>query len=371
MAERHAAEVFPPGEFLRDELEARGWTQTELADIIGRPPRVINEIIASRRAITPETARDFAAAFETSAQFWMNLETAYQLSKVPPRDEGVSREATLRDRFPVREMIKRGWIRKGLTAAELEEAILSFFEIENVDAPVAFAHAARRNHGEALSKVQWCWLCRIRRLAKALRTARFSADRVVAAMPKLEALMLEPEQVRLVPRVLAEAGIRLIVVEPVPASKIQGACFWLDDESPVIGLSLKGDHIDRFWFNLWHEVAHVLHSHGKSEIMVDNFDESDDLSDEREILANKVAADHCVPSDAMSDFIQRHDPMYSEKTLVGFSRLVNRHPGIVAGQIQNATGRWDLFRKYQVRVRDHLIEGALTDGYGKNPPLDL
>ena len=42
------AEVFPPGEFLRDELEARGWTQTEFAEILGRPPRLVNEIIAGR-----------------------------------------------------------------------------------------------------------------------------------------------------------------------------------------------------------------------------------------------------------------------------------------------------------------------------------
>ena len=50
------AEVFPPGEFLRDELEARNWSQTEFAEIIGRPVRLINEIIAGKRAITPETA---------------------------------------------------------------------------------------------------------------------------------------------------------------------------------------------------------------------------------------------------------------------------------------------------------------------------
>ena len=41
-----AAETFPPGEFLREELEARGWSQTELAEIIGRPVRLINELIA-------------------------------------------------------------------------------------------------------------------------------------------------------------------------------------------------------------------------------------------------------------------------------------------------------------------------------------
>ena len=44
------AEIFPPGEFLREELEARGWSQTEMAEIIGRPVRLINELIAGKKS---------------------------------------------------------------------------------------------------------------------------------------------------------------------------------------------------------------------------------------------------------------------------------------------------------------------------------
>src|SRR5258706_4997003 len=93
MNARIPAEVFAPGEFLAEELEARGWSQTELAEILGRPPRLINEIIASKRAITPETAKGLAAAFGTSAQLWMNLETSYQLSKAQIAEKEVSRRA--------------------------------------------------------------------------------------------------------------------------------------------------------------------------------------------------------------------------------------------------------------------------------------
>ena len=57
MSTRVPAEVFLPGEFIRDELEARGWTQTDLAEVLGRPFRLVNEILQGKRAITPETAR--------------------------------------------------------------------------------------------------------------------------------------------------------------------------------------------------------------------------------------------------------------------------------------------------------------------------
>jgi HTH-type transcriptional regulator/antitoxin HigA len=372
MTDRISAEGFLPGEYLSDELEARGWTQTEFADIIRRPPRVVNEIIGGKRAITPDTARDIATALGTSAQLWMNLETAYQLSKIPPRDETVAREAALRERFPVREMIKRGWISATKKYEQLEVAVLAHFGLLAIDAPIQFPHAARRNHGEDLSTAQYAWLFRVRQLAGALRVPKFSPEKLRAAVPELERLMTEPEEVRHVPRILAEAGVRLVIVEPIPGSKIQGVCFWLENNTaPVIGLSLKGDFIDKFWFNLWHEIEHVLRGDGKEFIMIDDFDEAPPEEDECERAANLAAADHCVPSRQMKDFILRHTPMFSKKNMIGFSRIMKRHPGIVAGQIQRATNRYDLFKKHQPRVRQVIIQTALTDGYGRSGPSDL
>ena len=55
------AQIFPPGEFIQEELESRGWTQEELAEIMGRPRRLVNELVAGKKAITPETARDFGS----------------------------------------------------------------------------------------------------------------------------------------------------------------------------------------------------------------------------------------------------------------------------------------------------------------------
>lgn len=68
-----------PGDILKEELQAREWTQKEFAEIIGRPVQVVNEIIAGKKAITPETACLFSAAFGTSAELWLNLENSYRL----------------------------------------------------------------------------------------------------------------------------------------------------------------------------------------------------------------------------------------------------------------------------------------------------
>ncbi|HKM53589.1 MAG TPA: HigA family addiction module antitoxin [Isosphaeraceae bacterium] len=83
------AQAFPPGDFIREELEARGWTQRDLAEIIGRPVQAISAIVNGRRGVTPETAVALGAAFGTSPDFWLNLESAYRLDKAGPADPGI------------------------------------------------------------------------------------------------------------------------------------------------------------------------------------------------------------------------------------------------------------------------------------------
>src|ERR1035441_10970875 len=111
MMERTPAEVFSPGELIKDEIEARGWSQIELAEVLGRPGRLVSELIAGKRAITPETAKGLGQAFGTGAQFWLNMESSYQLSKVTgDSSNAVARRAKLYEMAPVKEMTRRSWI---------------------------------------------------------------------------------------------------------------------------------------------------------------------------------------------------------------------------------------------------------------------
>jgi len=72
------AEVFPPGQFVTDELEARGWSHADLAKAGGLSTDDISNIISGACQVTPEMARGLAKAFGTDAQTWLNLESAYQ-----------------------------------------------------------------------------------------------------------------------------------------------------------------------------------------------------------------------------------------------------------------------------------------------------
>ena len=73
------AEAFPPGEYLRDELEDRGWTFTEFAEIVGWPVEAVSEVLDAEKAVTPATARSLSEALGTSAELWLNLQISYRL----------------------------------------------------------------------------------------------------------------------------------------------------------------------------------------------------------------------------------------------------------------------------------------------------
>ena len=71
-----------PGEYLAEEIEARGISQRELAKRMGRPANTINEIIKGKKSITAETALQLEEVMsEIPARFWLNMETDYQLTK--------------------------------------------------------------------------------------------------------------------------------------------------------------------------------------------------------------------------------------------------------------------------------------------------
>jgi antitoxin HigA-1 len=70
----------PPGEVLAEEfLAPRGMTQGQLAEQMGVPIQRVNLIVNGRRAITAETALLLARVFETSPEFWLNLQMAWDL----------------------------------------------------------------------------------------------------------------------------------------------------------------------------------------------------------------------------------------------------------------------------------------------------
>jgi HTH-type transcriptional regulator / antitoxin HigA len=378
MTERKLAEVFPPGDILKEELEARGWTQTDLAEIIGKSARLVNEVIAGKRAITPDTARVLADAFDTSAQFWMNLESAYQLSKLKTDASPVSRRARLYGLFPVKEMTRRGWVSASESLDVIEAQFCKFFCLDNLEKPPRFhSFAARRTTYTETeqSPMLTAWLFRAWQIAKGVGVGRFTETSADAAIKQLRPLMSNPEDIRQVPRILADTGIRLVLVEPFPGMKLDGVCFWLDAGSPVIAMTLRYDRIDNFWFVLMHELRHVANKDGQdgNAIIDENLGAENVEGAEKpefERVADFEAAEAIIPAAVFKDFALRVRPLYSETRISGFAARIGIHPGIVVGQLHNRKEvPFAHYRKLLVRIREHIVGNALTDGWGHHAPI--
>ena len=370
----YTSEVPHPGFYIREELEARDWTQRDLAYILGTPEQAVNMIISGKRNISPEMAKAMGDAFGVSPDLFANLQRAYDMARARSPDPSVSRRARLQSAYPVREMIKRGWL-QDTDAAMLEMQMARFFGVANANDIPHMEHAARKStHYDETPPVQLAWLFRVRQIARSMVVVKYSEKALRDALSRLRSLLVDPEEARNVPRILAECGVRMVIVECLPNAKIDGVCFWLDKNSPVIGLSIRFDRVDNFWFVLRHEIEHVLRRDGQVKEVIDEIVDSakDDRNlSEEEIAANSAAADFCVPKAEIESFVARKAPFFAERDVLGFARRISVHPGLVVGQIRKRTGRWDLFSRHLVKIRSFVLSGAMVDGWGVAAPVEL
>lgn len=359
------AETFPPGQFLREELEERNWTQGDLAKILGKSVRLVSEVINAKRAITPETAKALGAAFETSADYWMNLEISWQLHQLNDPDDTIAKRARLYNSFPVNEILKRGWVEPSDNISELEDRFCDFYGISSIEETPNLVANFRRQADDDIEPMQIAWLYRAFNISKTLQVSSYSETKLNACFAELKELLHEPKEIRHVPRILAESGIRFLIVENLKGSKVDGVCFWLNKKSPVVAMSMRYGRIDWFWFTLLHELMHVKNRDGIESPVVDIDLIDREAETDIERTADREAAEYLIPSDAISGFIARNTPMYSTQSIVGFSRIHGIHPSLLIGQLQHRRQiPWSNFRSFLTDVRSIVLQGSVVDGWG-------
>lgn len=371
-----------PGQLIAELVEARGWSQRVLAIVLKVDETVIAKIISGKRHLDAELALALGEVLEVPPERLLDLQKSYELARariIARPDPGRVTRAHLFGGLPIAEMIKRGWLEAENVrdVPRVESALAKFFGVSSTDEIEILPHAAKKTNVTGnVTPVQLAWLRRVKELAGEMVVGRYTEGAVREALPRLKALLTTPEEARKVPRVLDEAGIRYVIVESLSGAKIDGACFWLNDAAPVIGMSLRYDRMDNFWFVLRHEIEHVLRLHGRAAVILDSELEGikagvgESVSDE-ERVANEAAAEFCVPQQSMARFVARKDPFFAERDILGFARTIQVHPAMVAGQLQHRTGRYDRFRDHLVKIRSVVAPSALHDGWGDIAPVRI
>jgi HTH-type transcriptional regulator/antitoxin HigA len=344
------AEAFPPGEYLRDELNARSWTETEFAEILGRPVQTISEILNGRKQITPETALAVGEALGTTAELWINLQTYFNLYKArsdtPPTTE-VTRRSRLRSCVPVNELRNRGWLPDTKDPDILEAAIKELLHISDLDEEPPFTIAARRSNPRvSFTPQQTAWLARFRNIAAYRRVKSFNASAVTILAADLSHRIETPLDLGKLEKWFADTGVILVNLLPLKASKLDGASMILDTGNPAIGLTTRGDRMDSYVFTLLHEVAHIQLGHLSSfQVRADENIMDESGLESAEVEANRQASEWILPNTI--DFPART----SMETINLIARSYGIHPCFVIGRLQRSRNNWSLLRRSIPKVR--------------------
>ncbi len=325
-SKRVSARPPDPLEAIRFRMEQQGLTQRDLVPFIGSRSKV-SEVLAGKRPLTLSMIRALHRGLGIPAESLLQ-EPGTAL------DEGDVEW----DRFPIREMVARGWV-EGVSPrarCEPEDIVRRFVGAlgGQLALPTLYKKSKLRT-GRFLDKhALIAWTLRV-----AIRARREGPPGRCKPGTVTPDFMREVAQLSwstrgplLAQEFLQRHGIALIVEPHLPRTRLDGAAILLDTEQPVIGLTLRYDRLDNFWYALMHELAHVgLHLKTVGESFCDDLD-IEDHEDPRESEADAAAREALVPTSAWNESPAR--VLRSPEAAQHLAERLRIHPAIVAGRMR-------------------------------------
>jgi len=333
--------VFHPGKTLSEKLSEMGMSIKEFAVRTSKPEKTIIAVINGKSSITTEMAVSFENVTQIPASFWLRKQLSYdEYVERKNREAVAAASADWMMKFPVAEMIKRGWIHSSNTVEEKVHSLFSFFAIStekawndyyiNQELKVAFRISlVHAKDPHAMS----AWLRRGEIQASNLNLDISYNDRLLKSMlPRMKQLMIDEttDFYSSLQQLCADCGIKLVSTECLSKAPISGATRWINDV-PIIQLSNRYKRYDIFWFNFFHEIGHIL-LHGKKDVFLEKagcFDQ--DILKEQE--ADKFASNLLLTQSEEQSIINSRD--YSVDNIKRTAIKYGTHPSIIVGRLQH------------------------------------
>jgi len=324
----------PPGHTLKETLEALGMDQRDLATRTGLSPKHVNQMIQGVAPITQETALLLDRVTAVPARMWNNLEMNYR-HRLAQQDElrDLGQEINWLKKFPVRELIQRGHIQKGLDKVQTLRDVLKFFGVASVAAweevwmsPRVAYRKSKAFQGKPEAMATWLRFGEIE--AQAITCLPYTPKMFKSALKEIRKLTDQDPQnfCQEMKDLCAQAGVAVVFVKEIQGAPVSGASRWLTPRKAMIQLSLRHRSDDHFWFSFFHEAGHILLD-GKKEVFIDvNHDD-----DSREESANRFAANMLIPVEK-NKVLQT---LTDIKSIRRFAREIGIAPGVVVGRLQH------------------------------------
>lgn len=343
--QRFVVEKTDPVEAILFRMTEQGLRQTDLVPYFGSRSRV-SEVLARKRPLTVQMIRDISNGLGIPTDILIGAPTQNDHCEIN-EDSSLNWE-----KFPVKEMERHGYFR-GLTNKNnrsLGELAKEFYAMAFGGAEVSPMLARRGLRGDAVNlksryKVM-AWKARVLMLARNLRKERGlpkyqikSLDNVF--LTQVANLSWHPNGIRMAIELIEGIGIPVVIEPRLTGTHLDGGAMLDVDGSPVIGLTLRLDRVDYFWFTLMHELAHVMkHLSAPGDAFLDRLEDRE-ASEALEIEANKIAKNALIPRAAWRRSEVAVAP--TRQRILSLARELSVHPAIVAGRVRRETGNYRLF----------------------------
>lgn len=344
-----------PGSMLSLILAQRGMRQVELAQRTGLSAKHINQIVKETIGISPDVSILLERALGTPASFWNNLDTYYQADESRRRAEArLGEYDAWAKQFHIRTLQRHGIIDAADSPVTRTEKILKLFQVATPDAftqtwmqpSVSF----RRSQAFTIHEPNTAlWLRLVELSARDVAVEPFSPRKLRAAAKSIPMMttMTVTNGFVAARAALAEAGVALTFVREVPDTRICAATWWIDGDRPAIGITERHRRPDVFWFNLLHEIGHIVR-HPRRMSFLDLDAQRDD---EAETEANDFAVEMLFPGDS-SDSIARAT---SQRDVIIIAARLGIGVPMVAGRYGNLTKQWKLVSRLRESISDDDI----------------
>jgi len=322
--------AIPPGETIRENMEFLGMNQEELAARLGITPKHLSNILNGNAPITYETALKLETVIGPSAQFWMNLETNYQLDKARlEKQEELNSDLEIIKEIPYKKMSDFRWLENTTDKAERVMNCREFFGVANLfliktSYSVMFRKQKQTKEISDLSVLAWLRKAELEGLS--VEVEKFNKRKLKSLIPIFRELtMKEPSEFYPeIKKLCADCGVALVLVENLPKTYICGATIWRNDKA-ILALSVRGKRADIFWFTFFHELAHLI-NHSKKEFHI-NYE-----NDAEEDEADEIASNYLIPDKLYEKFIEEYS--YKDKKLIiDYSHEIGIAPCILVGRL--------------------------------------
>ena len=371
LVEMYEEQNFPinppdPVDAVKFRMEQLGLAQKDMVPYIGTKSKV-SEVLNGKRPLTLSMMRSLNKSLGISAEV---------LLKEPGADFPDQIQDMEWSKFPLIEMAKRSWIPMVDGIMEKAEELLRDFieQAGGLEAvPKTFLRQGKTGRynpkTDLFALTAWC--IRVQSLARKnpLKTKYIKGSIKLNTLQEVARLSYFDNGPLLAREYLEKHGIHLIVVPHLPKTYLDGAAILLPDATPVIGLTLRYDRIDNFWFCLLHELAHVSkHLSASDRLIIDDLDLRGKRVETEDIMEKE--ADEMTSNGLIPKRVWDRKPISSKASkeeVYALAEKLKIHPAIIAGRIRFEQNNYKLLSRHvgNRQIRKHFVDSFAAECRGR------